>query len=245
MEYIPGSNIDEVVAKEGALDSETVVRIAIQCCDVLEYLHSFQPPIIYRDLKPSNLMLRPDGLVVFIDFGIARDFEPQGPATRVVTSGYSPPEQYFGQPEPRGDLYSLGATMHHLLTGVRPKPLTPCNPRNLNTAVLPELDRLIRQLTSHEKDDRPDSARATKFELFKIYQQEREIERRKDVVRTPKLRPENLRRSPTDDGKSSRKKSESFSSKNSVSDDTESGGSAKLVARVRQWFENLTGKRPD
>ena len=262
MEYIPGSNIDEVVAKEGALDSETVVRIAIQCCDVLEYLHSFQPPIIYRDLKPSNLMLRPDGLVVFIDFGIARDFEPQGPATRVVTSGYSPPEQYFGQPEPRGDIYSLGATMHHLLTGVRPKPLTPCNPRNLNTAVLPELDRLIRQLTSHDKDDRPDSARATKLELFKIYQQlhpdfeipdlgideemeEREIERRRDVVRTPKIRPENLRRSPTDDGKTSRKKSESFSSKNSVNDDTETGGSAKLVARVRQWFENLTGKRPD
>lgn len=171
MEYVPGQNLDLVVQHEGALSSETVIRIAIQCCDVLEYLHSFEPPIIYRDLKPSNLMLRPDGLVVFIDFGIARDFEPKGPATRVVTSGYSPPEQYFGRPEPRGDLYSLGATMHHLLTGVRPKPLTSCQPKNINPGILPRVDNLVQRLTAHKLDERPPSARAVQYELFQIYKE--------------------------------------------------------------------------
>lgn len=256
MEYIPGSNLEEIVSKEGALDSETVVRIGIQCCDVLEYLHGFQPPIIYRDLKPSNLMLRPDGLVVFIDFGIARDFEPKGPATRVVTSGYSPPEQYFGQPEPRGDLYSLGATMHHLLTGVRPKPLTPSNPKQLNPTVLPALDSLIRSLTSHEKDERPPSARAVKYELFKIYQnlhpdfeipdlgvdeemEQEEIERRQDALQAAGLRPMNVQKKTSDNSKSSQ-----TGNQKAAEDDTE-GGSTKLVARVRQWLENLTGKRSD
>ncbi len=258
MEYIPGSNLEDVVNRESALDSETVVRIGIQCCDILEYLHSFDPPIIYRDLKPSNLMLRPDGLVVFVDFGIARDFEPKGPATRVVTSGYSPPEQYFGQPEPRGDLYSLGATMHHLLTGVRPRPLTPCNPRHLNPAVLPALDTLIFSLTAHQKEERPASARITKQELFQIYQQihpqfeipdpgidegmeEDELKQRKHALKDARLRTMNLKGHLQDERKNT---SEALSSsKKGASYDTESGGIARLMACICQWFHNLTGKR--
>lgn len=169
MEYVPGDNLEKIVSTEGPLSSETVIKIAIQCCDVLEYLHGQQPPIIYRDLKPSNLILRPDGLVVFVDFGIARDFEPKGPSTRVVTSGYAPPEQYFGKPEPRGDIYSLGATMHQLLTAVRPRPLTQCSPATILPTVMKELDTLIRQMTEHEIDLRPPSARVVQFELFRLY----------------------------------------------------------------------------
>lgn len=171
MEYVPGQNLSTIVANEGPLSSETVIKIAIQCCDVLEYLHGLSPPIIYRDLKPSNLILRPDGLVVFVDFGIAKDFEPKGPSTRVVTSGYAPPEQYFGKPEPRGDIYSLGATMHQLVTGVRPRPLTPCSPANVLPSVSKDLDSLVRQMTAHDIDARPPSARAVQFELFKAYKQ--------------------------------------------------------------------------
>lgn len=169
MEYVPGQNLSIILSNEGPLSSETVIKIGIQCCDVLEYLHGLTPPIIYRDLKPSNLILRPDGLVVFVDFGIAKDFEPKGPSTRVVTSGYAPPEQYFGKPEPRGDLYSLGATMHQLVTGVRPRPLTPCSPSNVLPTVSKELDALVRQMTSHDIDQRPPSARAVQFELFRAY----------------------------------------------------------------------------
>lgn len=254
MEYIPGSNLDEVIKTEGVLDSETVVRIAIQCCDVLEYLHTFDPPIIYRDLKPSNLMLRPDGLVVLIDFGIARDFGPgDGPATRVITSGYSPPEQYFGKPEPRGDLYSLGATMHHLLTGVRPKPLTTCSPKRLNAAVLPSLDALIGHLTAHEKEERPPSARAVKAALFEIYQEihpdfeipdlgvdedmeMEEFERSHDSH--PLTKPAAMNMKPGRQGSRP-----AGSKQNNASYSTEDGGT--IIEKMRKWFGNITGKNSE
>lgn len=171
MDYVPGKNLEMIVNAKGApLTSEEVVRIAIQCCDVLEYLHNRSEPIIYRDLKPSNLMLTPEGRIIFIDFGIAR-LMPKEAATRVVTAGYSPPEQYFGRPETRSDIYSLGATMHHLLTGVRPKPLTACNPQTNNPSVMPSLNNLVRKMTAHEVGDRPPNAQAVKYGLLKIYQE--------------------------------------------------------------------------
>lgn len=167
MDYVPGKNLDAVIADVGVLDSETVVRIAIQCCDVLIYLHG--EDIIYRDVKPSNLMLRPDGRVVFIDFGIARNFLPKEVATRVVTAGYSPPEQYFGKPEKRSDIYALGATLSHLLTGHRPKPLQVCSPRSINPEILEPLDEMIKKMTAHSVEERPHSAEQVKYQLFKIY----------------------------------------------------------------------------
>lgn len=171
MDYIPGKNLDAIIAsKGGPLTCDEVVKIAIQCCDVLEYLHCRDEPIIYRDLKPSNLMLTPEGRVIFIDFGIAR-LMPKEAATRVVTAGYSPPEQYFGRPELRSDIYSLGATLHHLLTGHRPKPLTACNPQAQNIEVLNSLNNLVRKMTAHEVEDRPSSAASVKYSLLKIYKE--------------------------------------------------------------------------
>jgi serine/threonine protein kinase len=169
MDYVPGKNLESIVAAYGSFNSEATVEIAIQCCEVLEYLHEQDPPIIYRDLKPSNLMLTPEGQIVFIDFGIARSFMPKQSATRVVTAGYSPPEQYFGKPETRSDLYSLGATLGHLLTGMRPKPLSISAPRHLNREVLLTLDDLVRRLTAHNPEDRPLSARLIRYELYRIY----------------------------------------------------------------------------
>lgn len=171
MDYVPGKNLEMIVnSKGGPLTSEEVVRIAIQVCDVLEYLHGREEPIIYRDLKPSNLMLTPEGRIIFIDFGIAR-LMPKEAATRVVTAGYSPPEQYFGRPETRSDLYSLGATMHHLLTGVRPKPLTACNPEAVNSSVMPSLNALVRGLTAHDVEHRPPNAQTVKYQLLKVYKE--------------------------------------------------------------------------
>lgn len=169
MDYVPGKNLESIVATYGPFNSEATVEIAIQCCEVLEYLHDQDPPIIYRDLKPSNLMLTPDGQVVFIDFGIARSFAPKQSATRVVTAGYSPPEQYFGKPETRSDLYALGATLGHLLTGQRPKPLSVSAPRHINKQVLLTLDDLVRRLTAHNTGDRPETARDVRYELYRIY----------------------------------------------------------------------------
>ncbi|MBZ0188478.1 MAG: serine/threonine protein kinase, partial [Candidatus Obscuribacterales bacterium] len=109
MDYVPGNNLETIIQNYGPFSQEDAVKVGIQICEVLEYLHEREPPIIYRDLKPSNLMLTPEGQIIFIDFGIAKVFMPKDSATRVVTAGYSPPEQYFGKPQTRSDLYSLGA----------------------------------------------------------------------------------------------------------------------------------------
>jgi serine/threonine protein kinase len=169
MDYVPGKNLSAVIKNYGAFNSEATAEIGIQCCEILEYLHDCTPPIIYRDLKPSNLMLTPEGQIVFIDFGIARDFAPKTEATRVVTTGYSPPEQYFGRPETRSDLYALGATLGELLTGLRPKALSTSAPKNINKSVLSSLDDLIQRLTSHSPENRPASARIVRYELYRIY----------------------------------------------------------------------------
>lgn len=170
MDYIQGKTLDELLRKKGTFSSQATVEIAIQCCEVLEYLHKKNPPIIYRDLKPSNLMLTPEGHVVFIDFGIARAFMPQElTATRVVTTGYSPPEQYYGKPELRSDLYALGATMGQLLTGNKPKPLTMSAPGKVNANVLPSLNNLVQRLTANSVTDRPLSAQYVRYELYHIY----------------------------------------------------------------------------
>ncbi len=171
MDHIPGKNLDDIVAAYGAFNSEATVEIAIQCCEVLEYLHELDPPILYRDLKPSNLMLTPEGKIVFIDFGIARSFMPREAATRVVTTGYSPPEQYFGRPELKSDLYAMGATLGFLLTQVRPKPLAESAPLKFAKDILPSLDNLVRRLTAHTPEGRPDSARAVRHELYRIYKE--------------------------------------------------------------------------
>jgi serine/threonine-protein kinase len=171
MDYVPGRNLEVMLNTGGTFSTPFVVQLAIQCCEVLQYIHEQDPAVIYRDLKPSNLMLTPDGRIVFIDFGIARSFMPTQAATRVVTAGYSPPEQYFGKPETRSDLYSLGATICHLTTGRRPKPLTVCTPGLANPQVSPSVDDLVRRLTAQNPLDRPESARQVKYELHKIYKE--------------------------------------------------------------------------
>jgi serine/threonine protein kinase len=137
--------------------------------EILEYLHTQNPPIIYRDLKPSNIMLTPDGRIVLIDFGIARLLMPQQPATKVVSEGYSPPEQYAGKPEPASDLYALGCTLSQLLTGVRPRPLSVCSPAQHNADILSELDAICQQLTASDPRERPSSAREVRLALYRIY----------------------------------------------------------------------------
>ena len=171
MDFITGNNLETIIQNYGPFSQEDVVKIGIQICEVLEYLHEREPPIIYRDLKPSNLMLTPEGQIIFIDFGIARVFMPKTANTRVVTAGYSPPEQYFGRPDSRSDLYALGATMAHLVTGTRPRPLMTSIPSDHGADIVHSFDELIISLTAHSPDDRPDSARIVRHQLYKIYQE--------------------------------------------------------------------------
>ena len=121
MEYVDGATLEEEMKHTGGrLAEPRVIDIALQILDTLAYLHGLEPPVIYRDLKPSNVMMMASGQAKLIDFGIARHFQPQQNATMIGTQGYAPPEQYRGKVELRSDLYALGATMHHALSGRDP-----------------------------------------------------------------------------------------------------------------------------
>jgi serine/threonine protein kinase len=121
MEFVSGSDLEDLIRREGYIPEARALQWANQICDVLEYLHRQQPPIIFRDLKPSNIMIEPDGNVKLIDFGIAKVFQPLQVGTQIGTPGYAPPEQYQGIATPQSDIFALGATLHHMLTGRDPR----------------------------------------------------------------------------------------------------------------------------
>ncbi|MEG0091592.1 MAG: serine/threonine-protein kinase, partial [Oscillospiraceae bacterium] len=123
MDYIEGESLDKILNEYGAQPEELVIGWAKQLCDALSYLHAQKPSIIYRDMKPANIMLKPEGNIKIIDFGIAREYKELSLADTTVlgTKGYAPPEQYSGQTDKRSDIFALGMTMHHLLTGIDPR----------------------------------------------------------------------------------------------------------------------------
>ncbi|GAC1357905.1 MAG: serine/threonine-protein kinase [Herpetosiphon sp.] len=123
MEFIQGEDVDELLRREGRLDERTVMKWAGQLCDVLGYLHA--QSMVYRDMKPSNIMVSQRGNLKLIDFGIAKLLRPGERQTMLGTPGYAPPEQYQGLATPRSDVYALGATLHHLLTGRDPREFPP------------------------------------------------------------------------------------------------------------------------
>ncbi len=122
-EYVTGKDLEARLAEaEGFFAENQVVDWAVQLCEVLSYLHNHKPrPIIFRDLKPSNIMLDDHDRIRLVDFGIAKLFQSGEKGTMIGTEGYSPPEQYRGIAEPRGDIYALGATIHHLLSKQDPR----------------------------------------------------------------------------------------------------------------------------
>ncbi len=175
LEFIEGQNLEDILeASPGPLEEEQVVGWAVQICDVLSYLHNHKPePIVFRDMKPSNVMITPDNRVVLIDFGIARIFEADQKGTMIGTEGYSPPEQYRGVAEPRGDIYALGATLHHLLTKSDPRLETPFTfherpPSTLNPKVSPQLEAIIMKALEYDVRQRWSSAAEMRAALLDL-----------------------------------------------------------------------------
>lgn len=121
MEYVYGEDMEQILERDGALPEARVLAIADQVCDVLAYLHGQRPPIIFRDMKPSNIMIERDGGIKIVDFGIAKLFQRAERGTQIGTPGYAPPEQYQGLATVESDIYALGATLHHMLTGRDPR----------------------------------------------------------------------------------------------------------------------------
>jgi serine/threonine-protein kinase len=170
MKYISGGDFLARLrnAPGGRIDEKTVTDWACQVADVLEYLHRRNPPIIYRDLKPANLMIDGNsGRVMLIDFGIARWVTTQEKGvTAVGTMGYAPPELFSGKVEPRSDIYSLGATMFHLLTGTDPQdnPLLIFDfnknprPRQLAPSLSNEMEAILMRAVGYKPEDRFRSA---------------------------------------------------------------------------------------
>lgn len=160
MDYIEGKTLDYWLKHEGAQPQERVVEWAKQICDVLGYLHSRKPPIIYRDLKPSNVMLKPDGQIMIIDFGTAREFKERSieDTACLGTQGYAAPEQYggHGQTDGRTDIYTLGATMYHLLTGHNPSlpPYEMYPIRKWNPSLSSGLEEIVLKCTQRNPADR-------------------------------------------------------------------------------------------
>ena len=171
MDYIQGNSLDEALLEYGAQPQEYVIEWAKQLCDVLGYLHSRQPPIIYRDMKPANIMLKPDGNVMLIDFGTAREFKEKNLAdtTCLGTVGYAAPEQFggMGQTDARTDIYCLGATLYHLVTGCNPsEPPYEMKPiRQINPALSGGLERIILKCTQRNPADRYQSAAELMYAL--------------------------------------------------------------------------------
>jgi tRNA A-37 threonylcarbamoyl transferase component Bud32 len=145
-EHIDGTPLDRILKKQGALPEEKVLDAALQMTSLLTHLHGNDPPVIIRDIKPSNIMLTEDGHLYFIDFTIARyAVKDKEDTVRMGSPGYAPPEQYRGLSTPQTDIYSLGVTIHQMLTGHDPlnSPFMLPSACSLKPNLLPEWDSLI------------------------------------------------------------------------------------------------------
>lgn len=175
LEFIDGIDLERLISRsDGPIDEATLIEWTLQILDVLSFLHEHQPePIVFRDLKPSNIMLRRDGAITLIDFGIARTFQPLQRGTMIGTEGYAPPEQYRGIAEPRGDIYALGATLHHLGTKSDPRSEPPFTfgqrpVRALNPALSQGLEAIVHRALSYAPADRFPSAAAMAQALIEL-----------------------------------------------------------------------------
>ena len=187
MDYIEGKSLNKVLQESLERDNlpigvEDVISWGIQLCDVLYYLHTREHPIIYRDMKPANVMLKPNGEISLIDFGTARVFKTGNSedTTCLGTPGYAAPEQYGGngQSRPQSDIYCLGATLHHLITGRNPAatpfnfpPITQCRPtlleetpRELRNTLL-GLEMIINECTQYEPENRYENCAQLSYDL--------------------------------------------------------------------------------
>jgi outer membrane protein assembly factor BamB/tRNA A-37 threonylcarbamoyl transferase component Bud32 len=175
MEFVQGFNLETIINQsQGFLAESQVIKWTIELCDVLDYLHNHEPqPIIFRDIKPTNIVITPDNRVVLVDFGIAKAFQVGQKGTMIGTEGYSPPEQYRGEATPAVDIYALGATLHHVLTRKDPRTETPFTfserpIRELNPNISIEMESVVNTALQYNSSDRFKDAKTMKEALVSI-----------------------------------------------------------------------------
>lgn len=178
VDYMDGVSLDRELARAGKFDEKTVIGWALQLCDVLNYLHGQKPnPIIYRDLKPSNIILSKDGSLKLIDFGTAREYKSESDSDTLYigTRGYAAPEQYgFGQTSMATDIYSLGVTMHQLLTGKDPtSPPFEIKPvRYYDKSLSPSIEHVIAKCTRTDPKERYASSEELMADLARLIEKD-------------------------------------------------------------------------
>jgi serine/threonine protein kinase len=173
IEFIDGKDLETILSESTDFLTEAqVLNWAIELCDVISYLHNNKPePIIFRDIKPSNIMINAQEHVQLVDFGIAKTFQPGQKGTMIGTEGYSPPEQYKGESSQRADIYALGATLHHLLTRRDPRLEPPFSfderkIRSINPAISIELEAVIYTALAYDPEKRYSSIELMKEALL-------------------------------------------------------------------------------
>jgi eukaryotic-like serine/threonine-protein kinase len=175
LEFVHGKDLETVIQDtSGFLPEDQIISWAIQLCDVLAYLHGHKPdPIVFRDMKPSNVMINHSGDVVLVDFGIAKTFQSGQKGTMIGTEGYSPPEQYRGEATPLADIYSLGAALHHAATRRDPRLEPPFSfaerpVRRINPNISVEFEAVITTALQYNPGDRFQGASAMKDALMNV-----------------------------------------------------------------------------
>ncbi|MGL5693162.1 MAG: serine/threonine protein kinase, partial [Peptostreptococcaceae bacterium] len=175
-DYIRGRSLDKILQEKGKIDEAAVIDLAKQICNVLIYLHKQSPyPIIYRDMKPSNIMLTKENEIKLIDFGIAREYksENHNDTTYMGSKGYAAPEQYGkSQSDVRTDIYSFGVTMYHLLTGNSPlePPYEVRKLRTISRRFSEGMEYIVDRCTQNDPDDRYQNVYEVLYDLENIYE---------------------------------------------------------------------------
>lgn len=157
LDYIPGTDLRQIVLQKGPQAEEKVAHWALQVCDVLSYLHSHNPPVVHRDLTPDNILLTAEEQIMLIDFGAANEFVGTATGTLVGKESFISPEQFRGDTVPQSDIYSLGATMFYLLTGEEPDPLSQSFPKNKNSQLSDWINHIVSTCTAFDIADRFES----------------------------------------------------------------------------------------
>ncbi|MBX9686882.1 MAG: serine/threonine protein kinase, partial [Candidatus Obscuribacterales bacterium] len=149
LEHINGMSLQDLVKKRGALPEKDVISLIQQMSSILSYLHNLNPPVVHRDFTPDNLILNKDGTLKLIDFNVARQvIESTTSGTVVGKHAYLPPEQFRGMPERASDIYSMGATIHFLLTACEPEPISSSHPQKLRPELSPILSKMVEKATA-------------------------------------------------------------------------------------------------
>ena len=168
LEHIDGMSLRELVEKNGSMQESQVKELAAQMCSILSYLHSLSPPVVHRDFTPDNLILQRDGTLKLIDFNVAQQVEATVTGTVVGKHAYLPPEQFRGMPTSQSDIYACGATLHFLLTGADPEPISQSHPAKQVPALSAGMDHIVAHATQLDCGQRYENIEQMSQDLKRI-----------------------------------------------------------------------------